>query len=93
MSLRGVRFAFRSSARNSASGSLFGFLFTIVLKTTQNAIIMIGTVKCIVLLWGEVNMFFQMFQGKHNKRIAGVIIIAVVAAMVLVPLVVSLLGF
>ena len=38
-------------------------------------------------------MFFQMFQGKHNKRMAGLIIIAVVAAMVLVPLVVSLLGF
>ena len=38
-------------------------------------------------------MFFQMFQGKRNKRLAGTIIIAVVAAMVLVPLIVSLLGF
>ena len=38
-------------------------------------------------------MFFQMFQGKHNKRMAGLIIITVVAAMILVPLVVSLLGF
>ena len=38
-------------------------------------------------------MFFQMFQGKRNKRMAGIIIIAVVAAMVLVPLIVSLLGF
>ncbi len=38
-------------------------------------------------------MFFQMFQGKRNKRLAGLIIIAVVATMVLVPLIVSLLGF
>ena len=38
-------------------------------------------------------MFFQMFQGKRNKRLAGIIIIAVVADMVLVPLIVSLLGF
>lgn len=38
-------------------------------------------------------MFFQMFQGKRNKRLAGIIIISVVAAMVLVPLIVSLLGF
>lgn len=38
-------------------------------------------------------MFFQMFQGKQKKRAAGIIIIAVVAAMVLVPLILSLLGF
>ena len=38
-------------------------------------------------------MFFQMFQGKRNKRKVGIIIIAVVAAMVLVPLVVSLLTY
>jgi hypothetical protein len=38
-------------------------------------------------------MFFQMFQGKRKKRMAGIIIITVVAAMILVPLVVSLLGF
>ena len=36
-------------------------------------------------------MFFQMFQGKRNKRKVGIIIIAVVVAMVLVPLIVSLL--
>ncbi len=38
-------------------------------------------------------MFFQMFQGKRNKRIAGIIIIVVAAAMVLVPLVASLAGY
>jgi hypothetical protein len=37
-------------------------------------------------------MFFKMFQGKRNKRIAGFIIIAVAAAMVLVPLIASLAG-
>ncbi|GEM_PF-2385857 len=38
-------------------------------------------------------MFFQMFQGKRNKRIAGIIIITVAAAMVLVPLIASLAGY
>lgn len=38
-------------------------------------------------------MFFQMFQGKRNKRRAGIIIIVVVAAMVLVPLIVSLASY
>lgn len=38
-------------------------------------------------------MFFQMFQGKRNKKMTGIIIIVVVAAMILVPLILGLLGF
>jgi len=33
-----------------------------------------------------------MFQGKRNKKIAGIVIILVAAAMVLVPLIASLAG-
>ena len=37
-------------------------------------------------------MLFSMFQGKRNKKIAGIVIILVAAAMVLVPLIASLAG-
>ncbi len=38
-------------------------------------------------------MFFQMFQGNRNKKKVGIIIVAVVAAMVLVPLIISLIAY
>ncbi len=38
-------------------------------------------------------MFFQMFQGNRNKKKVGIIIVAVVATMVLVPLIISLIAY